>query len=396
MPVGEDFRRRVADVAFRESRRLCSACSLLVRRSTWDAVGGMDPSFHPAYYEDVDLCLGIHALGQQVLFEPRSRVRHHESVSSDSTYKSFLFRRNQRRIVEKWADELAFREPPVSLSHEELSRAVWRARGCPRRILIIDDRVPDAALGSGYRTDGRGRARSFVAWIRDQCVSNASASRRPRISSSAPALASSTRISRIISARPEISYDAVIISRPHNYNRCYTTVRELQPRAAVVYDCEALFWRRLERQAQLSSNAEEAAGPSIAGRRDAADRREIAVRADVMVTVLARGSADSFDGRKPLSDPLILPSEPHVRFTPTAVRGSARHGLSSPAGWRARLRRTPTACGGSSATCCRASPPCCRGSACASPAAACRRRFARSPARTSSSRAGRRPRGVLR
>ena len=116
----------------------------------------MDPGYHPAYYEDVDLCLGIHALGQQVLFEPRSRVRHHESVSSDSWYKSFLFRRNQRRLVEKWSDELAFREPPASLSRIELSRAVWRARGCPRRILVIDDRVPDVRARIRVRSDGRG------------------------------------------------------------------------------------------------------------------------------------------------------------------------------------------------------------------------------------------------
>ena len=89
-----------------------SACSILIRTASWKALGGMDPAYHPAYYEDVDLCLGIRSLGQQVLFEPRSRVRHHESLSTDETYKRFLFRRNQKRLVEKWSHELAFREAP--------------------------------------------------------------------------------------------------------------------------------------------------------------------------------------------------------------------------------------------------------------------------------------------
>jgi hypothetical protein len=35
----------------------------------------MDPGYHPACYEDVDLCLGIRSLRQRVLFEPRSRLR---------------------------------------------------------------------------------------------------------------------------------------------------------------------------------------------------------------------------------------------------------------------------------------------------------------------------------
>jgi GT2 family glycosyltransferase len=38
--------------------RYCGTSSLLVRRSTWDAFGGLDEQFFPAYYVDVDLQWG--------------------------------------------------------------------------------------------------------------------------------------------------------------------------------------------------------------------------------------------------------------------------------------------------------------------------------------------------
>ena len=41
----------------------CSACSLLVRRQPWEALGGFDPRYFPAYYEDVDLCFGLARTG---------------------------------------------------------------------------------------------------------------------------------------------------------------------------------------------------------------------------------------------------------------------------------------------------------------------------------------------
>ena len=47
--------------AYEWARRVdyCSGSSLLIRRSTWERVGGLDESFFPAYCEDVDLCLRI-------------------------------------------------------------------------------------------------------------------------------------------------------------------------------------------------------------------------------------------------------------------------------------------------------------------------------------------------
>ena len=80
-------------------------------RRAWEQVGGFDDDYHPAYYEDVDLCLALRESGYQVLLEPRSRVWHHESASSDELVKTFLFKRNQDRLQRKWADTLRWQEP---------------------------------------------------------------------------------------------------------------------------------------------------------------------------------------------------------------------------------------------------------------------------------------------
>jgi GT2 family glycosyltransferase len=106
----------------------CGSSSLLVRASTWDAIGGADERFYPAYYVDVDLCLGIWTLGQAVLCAPASRVRHHKSASTEARFREFLFRRNQVLLREKWHAALPAFEPPAPGSIEGLQRAVERAQ----------------------------------------------------------------------------------------------------------------------------------------------------------------------------------------------------------------------------------------------------------------------------
>jgi GT2 family glycosyltransferase len=106
----------------------CGSSSLLIRAAAWDAIGGADERFYPAYYVDVDLCLGIWTLGQAVLCTPASRVRHTKSASTEPRFRGLLFRRNQVLLREKWREALAAFEPPAPGSTEGLQRAVERAQ----------------------------------------------------------------------------------------------------------------------------------------------------------------------------------------------------------------------------------------------------------------------------
>jgi GT2 family glycosyltransferase len=81
----------------------CGSNSLLVRAATWDAVGGMDERFYPAYHVDVDLGTAIRARGQVVLYEPSSQVTHHRwGATTDERFRAFAARRNSQRYVAKW------------------------------------------------------------------------------------------------------------------------------------------------------------------------------------------------------------------------------------------------------------------------------------------------------
>jgi GT2 family glycosyltransferase/glycosyltransferase involved in cell wall biosynthesis len=253
--VGRGLPASSARWDFVRSVDYCSAASLLVRRSAWDAVGGMDTGYHPAYAEDVDICLRFADLGMTVLFEPRSRVVHRVSQSSLPRYRDFLEERGRRRLIDRWRAELGRRvaAPTEATLDESVERAVDLARGLHRRVLVVDDRLPDRALGSGF---GR-----MVDVLEELAAAGCA------LAFHATGEATGTRDSlrdigcRVIDeplaqhlARPGTRYDVAIVSRPVNVDRAVPLIREHQPHAHVVYDAEALWHRRIERQASLATD----------------------------------------------------------------------------------------------------------------------------------------------
>ena len=100
----------------------CGTSSLLVRGSTWDAIGGLDENLYPAYYVDVDLCMSVRKQGQIVLFDPNSHLRHHQHSSTTAELRQVIFAMNREYFMEKWADEL-----PHHLPYEPLNPSACRA-----------------------------------------------------------------------------------------------------------------------------------------------------------------------------------------------------------------------------------------------------------------------------
>ncbi len=232
----------------------CSGASLLVRKSTWDRLGGFDEIYYPAYFEDVDLCLRIQEIGHEVWLQPLSRVQHIQSASVDSPYKIFLTLRNRKQIVKRWSEVLKQRLEQVGTADEIEEASTWVGMGRPNRILVIDDRIPAASLGSGF-----GRmvdALSELTSSGDHFVSLFPAGTDEGSRSELCRMGV-----RILEGDleehlrlPHIQYDVVIISRPYIYELFGPMVRRHQPQAAVVYDAEALYFRRTERQALLSTD----------------------------------------------------------------------------------------------------------------------------------------------
>jgi len=229
----------------------CSAASLLVRKSIWDRLGGFDEVYYPAYFEDVDLCLRIQEIGCQVWLQPLSRVRHIQSASVNESYKVFLTLRNRKQIVRRWSHVLKQRLEQVGADDAIEEASTWVGMGRPNRILIIDDRIPASRLGSGF-----GRMVDALSEL------TSSGSNFVSLFPTATGEGSRSELCRIgvrilegdLEAHlqlPHIHYDVVIISRPYNYEHFGSMVRTHQPQAAVIYDAEALYFRRTERQALL-------------------------------------------------------------------------------------------------------------------------------------------------
>ncbi|MFN8035239.1 MAG: glycosyltransferase family 2 protein [Acidimicrobiia bacterium] len=84
-----------------------SAGFLLLRRAAFDAVGGFDPVFTPAYFEDVDLALALEARGYRCVYEPRSIARHVREASTPSGTSGALMKAHRPIVQERWGERLA-------------------------------------------------------------------------------------------------------------------------------------------------------------------------------------------------------------------------------------------------------------------------------------------------
>ena len=105
----------------------CGSSSLLVRAVAWDAVGGLDEKLYPVYFVDVNLSMALRSLGFAVLYQPASRIRHHQGASGNLRFRTFASERNRQVFIEKWGKALEDHEPPMRRSPPAVERAIARA-----------------------------------------------------------------------------------------------------------------------------------------------------------------------------------------------------------------------------------------------------------------------------
>lgn len=85
-----------------------TAACLLIRRSVFEEVGGLDESLSVAF-NDVDFCLRVRRLGYRNLWTPHAELYHHESATrgyEDSPEKQARFAGEVERMQMVWGDEL--------------------------------------------------------------------------------------------------------------------------------------------------------------------------------------------------------------------------------------------------------------------------------------------------
>ena len=144
--VGRFESRDAAPYRYRRRTDYVSGAALMIRRVTFDRVGGFDRRYAPAYYEDADLAFAVRRLGLEVWYEPASTVVHCEGVSAGTDLDAGMKRHqrpNQATFAAKWAAELKC-QPPAGTALDRAMR--WRRRG---RILVVDATLPDPTRDSG-------------------------------------------------------------------------------------------------------------------------------------------------------------------------------------------------------------------------------------------------------
>ena len=330
LPAGSskyDYERRVD---------YCGGSSLLVRRECWDRLGGMDAElYYPAYYEDTDFCLRLATeLGLEVWYQPRSVLRHHESAATNSHFRAFLFQRNKEVFVKRWSKLLATRNQPAPEDAKAVEAAAWRAAGARERVLLIDDQVADPSIGSGYprmiETIRQLVADGFQLTIWTSLVDGAH---------------HTTEMSQLgvqvldgyLEAHLEellrdtfAPYSLVIVSRPHNFERFVPVVRSVMPETPIVYDAEALFHRRIQRQAALA--LDESAKAALKQEADSMRllEGEIAASADGLISI----SKDEADFLSQFSSCDVVVHGPLLSGIPPTAAGFAdRADIAFVAGW---------------------------------------------------------------
>jgi GT2 family glycosyltransferase len=107
----------------------CSAAAVCIPTTVWRDLGGFDPLFAPAYYEDTDLAFRVRETGREVWFCPEARALHYENRSYERDGPRGLSRfqvANQRRFAGRWANVLRQLPPPpgAEVDEEALGAAV--------------------------------------------------------------------------------------------------------------------------------------------------------------------------------------------------------------------------------------------------------------------------------
>lgn len=107
-----------------------TAACLVVRKSIWDEVGGMDERAFPVAFNDVDFCLRLIERGYRNVWTPFAELYHHESASrgkDTSPQKRARFLAEIDRFQARWGERLhrdAAWNPNLALNGTRIQLAV--------------------------------------------------------------------------------------------------------------------------------------------------------------------------------------------------------------------------------------------------------------------------------
>jgi GT2 family glycosyltransferase len=102
-----------------------TAACLVLRKSVFDEVSGLDEKAFAVAYNDVDLCLKIASSGYRIVWTPYAQLYHHESASRGRSLTRKARARDRREgeaLRQRWSKRIAAdpnMNPNVSIDHTD-------------------------------------------------------------------------------------------------------------------------------------------------------------------------------------------------------------------------------------------------------------------------------------
>lgn len=236
----------------------CSGASIMVPRDLWEALGGFDEAYAPAYGEDSDLAFRVKSTGRRVFYQPASVLAHYEGMScgrdTASGVKAYQVV-NTNKLLDRWRNQM------LSLGQPGVEPDKAKDRNVAGRLLVLDhcNPTPDQDAGSITAFNIMRIFRSLgwkVTFAPEDNFLHAD-----------PYTADMQKIGIECLYHPHVSsvrdhlrergtdYDAVLVFRSSCLTRHLETIRKLAPRAKIIYHTSDLHYLREQRQAELSGCA---------------------------------------------------------------------------------------------------------------------------------------------
>lgn len=249
-----------------------TGAALLVPRRLFDAIGGFNADYAPAYYEDADLAFAVRDAGRRIIYEPRSLIVHDEGTTAGTNVFAGAKQqqlRNQSCFANTWRQRLQ-NQPPPDTPETDLIRADGP------RILVVDATTPEPSRDSGsVRRAAILQLLRLLGWqvafLPDTGRANESevdllgtlgvpVLRRPWVRDLPAWL-----------QRHGTTVDAIMLCRCPLADQYLALARRHAPQARVIFDTVDLHFLREQRAAELSGNA------ALARRAETSRKRELAL-----------------------------------------------------------------------------------------------------------------------
>jgi glycosyltransferase involved in cell wall biosynthesis len=236
----------------------CSAASLMIPTALFSELGGFDPKYAPAYYEDTDLAFKVRQSGRKVLYQPLSVVLHYEGITcgtETSTGTKQYQEVNRATFTTAWRAVLSDKPENGDLV------AFDSAKPGKKRILVIDHHLPMPDRDSGSLRMFKilsilYRLGHHVTFLPDNLADIPSYADKLRERGIEVVHYPHAKTVREYLQRRGTTFDVVILSRCDFARKHILDVRQHAPQSRVVFDTVDLHFLRQDREADLVGDPE--------------------------------------------------------------------------------------------------------------------------------------------